>query len=81
VVRGCDPLAGAEQLRLEWGSEKNADYAGWLQLAHGAPGASSATMHLSFFGHQPENRGHQETVEDQMRAALDRLAAQVGRTG
>jgi len=67
-----------EQLRLEWGSEDDADYAGWLQVQHAGAGASSVTMHLSFFGDQPENRGHQDRVETEMRDALDRLAELVG---
>jgi len=66
-----------EQLRLEWGSEANGDYAGWLQVSHAGAGASSATMHLSFFGHQPENRGHQDSVEQAMQEALRHLAERV----
>jgi uncharacterized protein YndB with AHSA1/START domain len=66
-----------EHLRLEWGSESDADYAGWLQVSHAGSGASSATLHLSFFGGQPENRGHQQGVEKEIEAALRRLADQV----
>jgi hypothetical protein len=66
-----------EQLRIEWGSESDGDYAGWLQVSHAGPGASSVTMHLSFLGDQPEAVGHPEQVEAQMSAALDRLAEQV----
>jgi hypothetical protein len=67
----------AEQLRIEWGSEGGADYAGWLQVNQAGPGASSVTMHLSFLGDQPEAAGHPEQVEAQMSAALDRLADRV----
>ena len=54
----ADGLVGVrpEQLRVEWGSEDSADYAGWLQVEHAEPGHSSVVMHLSFLGDQPETR-------------------------
>lgn len=45
-----------DQLRVEWGHAP--EYAGWLQVEHGAPGRSSVVLHLSFLGHQTETRRH-----------------------
>jgi hypothetical protein len=71
-----------DQLRIEWGSEDDDSYAGWLQVAHGGAGASSVTIHLSFLGDQPEARGQQQQVETEIDGALQRLADHVlARTG
>jgi hypothetical protein len=66
-----------EQLRLEWGSAGDGDYAGWLQVFHAGAGASSVVMHLSFLGDQPEAGSHAPQVQVQMSEALRGLAEQV----
>lgn len=68
--------ARPEQRRLEWGSRDTPDYAGWLQVEHAGEGRSSAVLHLSFLGDQPENHGGRAAreVEAAMDEALDKLA-------
>src|SRR5215475_3047505 len=66
-----------DQLRIEWGSEDDGDYAGWLQVAHSGADASSVTMHLSFFGDLLEANGPHPEVEAQMDDALRHLAGLV----
>jgi uncharacterized protein YndB with AHSA1/START domain len=68
-----------EQLRVEWGH--GAEYAGWLQVEHGAPGRSSVVLHLSFLGHQPETRKHGDAGPELtvwMEDCLTRLEQLVG---
>ena len=74
----ADGLVGVrpEQLRVEWGSEDSADYAGWLQVSHAEPGHSSVMMHLSFLGKQPETREHGHAA-DEVRAWLDDALARL----
>ena len=66
-----------EQLRVEWGSERTPDYAGWLQVQHADPGHSSVTLHLSFLGHQPET--HSGSEADEVRRWLDDALANLER--
>lgn len=74
-----------EQLRVEWGSDKTPDYAGWLQVEHAGEGRSSVVLHLSFLGHQPETRPHghaREELQAWLSDGLDRLERLVAaRTG
>lgn len=71
--------ADAEQLRLEWGSRDDDEYAGWLQVYASGPGASKANLHLSF--REPSPFAHHGRVDEEvpkrMAEALDRLAALV----
>jgi hypothetical protein len=66
--------AEKDQLRVEWGSRDTPDYAGWLQVSHAGDAehedrSSEVTLHLSFFGHQPQShRGH---AADETRQGLD----------
>lgn len=73
--------AEKDQLRLEWGSRDTGDYAGWLQIYHGAAGSSEANLHLSFFAHQKQ--AHPGAEADALRAEMDealrRLAEEVTR--
>jgi hypothetical protein len=81
--RGIVGVVGVDtdQLRVEWGSGDTPDYTGWLQVFHGGTGSSSALLHLSFRGGQPESRADSRAahlVEHEMSVALDRLADEVG---
>lgn len=66
-----------EQLRLEWGSEEDGRYAGWLQFTGIEDDASEAVLHLSFLGEQEMAAEHDEQMDVGMAQALDRLAAVV----
>jgi hypothetical protein len=67
--------ARPEQLRLEWGTRDQGDYAGWLQVAGLDSGASEVTVHLSFFeeSHDPGR----QAVHDALDSSLRRLEEQV----
>ncbi|MBT2443962.1 SRPBCC family protein [Streptomyces sp. ISL-36] len=67
--------AEREQMRLEWGTREQGDYAGWLQVAGIDSGASEVTVHLSFFegSHDPG----EQAVTRALDASLERLAEQV----
>jgi uncharacterized protein YndB with AHSA1/START domain len=67
----ADGLVGVrpEQLRVEWGSERTPDYAGWLQVQHAEAGHSSVTLHLSFLGDQAET--HPGAAADEVQHWLD----------
>ncbi|MFI1678537.1 MULTISPECIES: SRPBCC family protein [unclassified Streptomyces] len=64
-----------EQLRLEWGTREQGDYAGWLQVAGLDEGTSEVTVHLSFFeaSHDPG----EEAVHTALDQSLQRLEEQV----
>jgi hypothetical protein len=67
--------ARRDQLRLEWGTREGGRYAGWLQVEGIGSGASSVTVHLSFFDERyapPADR-----IADALDESLDRLAEQV----
>lgn len=75
-VFGVNP----DQLRMEWGSRDTPDYSGWLQVFHDGAGASSVTLHLSFFDGQPEARVDTKAgrlLRHEMSQALERLAQEV----
>jgi uncharacterized protein YndB with AHSA1/START domain len=77
----ADSLFRAErdQLRVEWGTRGQGDYAGWLQIYSHDDGTSEVNIHLSFFDeldHAVRGRRADE-VEAELDAALDRLATQV----
>lgn len=69
--------ARPEQLRLEWGSDRTGDYAGWLQVEHqGATDTSEVVLHLSFFDELDKTyrAGHGDAVAAELEEALERLA-------
>ncbi|RKS68051.1 polyketide cyclase/dehydrase/lipid transport protein [Motilibacter peucedani] len=70
-----------DQLRVEWGSDRTGDYAGWLQVHHQADEASAeVVLHLSFLDELDEDyrrKGRGEAVEQEMTDALERLEAEV----
>lgn len=71
--------AERDQLRVEWGTRGQGDYAGWLQVYSHDDGTSEVNVHLSFFGdldHAVRGSRAQE-AEDELTSALDRLAAQL----
>lgn len=61
--------AEPDQMRLEWGTREQGEYAGWLQVAGIGSGASEVTVHLSFFdeGHDPGERAVSEALEGSLR--------------
>ncbi|MEU6776723.1 SRPBCC family protein [Streptomyces sp. NPDC046759] len=67
--------AQRDQMRLEWGTREQGDYAGWLQVSGIGSGASEVTVHLSFFdaGHDPG----EQAVCDALDGSLRRLEEQV----
>ncbi|GGO45006.1 hypothetical protein GCM10012287_11870 [Streptomyces daqingensis] len=67
--------ARRDQLRLEWGTREDGRYAGWLQVEGIGGGASSVTVHLSFFdeGDAPPD----DRITAALDESLDRLAEQV----
>ncbi|MBB6080751.1 SRPBCC family protein [Streptomyces paradoxus] len=67
--------ARPDQMRLEWGTRDQGEYAGWLQVAGLDGGASEVTVHLSFFdeGHDPG----EQAVTDALDTSLRRLEEQV----
>ncbi|KJY43850.1 hypothetical protein VR41_01265 [Streptomyces sp. NRRL B-1568] len=64
-----------DRLRMEWGTRETGRYAGWLEVTGAGSGASTVTVHLSFFdeSHAPSDG----SVEDALEKSLDRLAEQV----
>ncbi|MCP2259812.1 Polyketide cyclase / dehydrase and lipid transport [Streptoalloteichus tenebrarius] len=68
-----------EEFRMEWGGRDTDRYTGWFEVAQGAPGHSTATLHLTFRGDLPETASGEaaEQVDSGLRAALDRLASLV----
>jgi hypothetical protein len=73
--------ASTEQLRVEWGGRDHPEYAGWLQVADSAAGASEVTVHLSQLDEPPERTPPQraEEIETMLGDSLDRLADEVER--
>ena len=67
--------ASPDQLRLEWASQGDGRYSGWLQVADEGAGASEATIHLSFLGDQAQAHGGQaaQEVEQMLTQSLERL--------
>ncbi|MEW2625984.1 SRPBCC family protein [Streptomyces sp. NPDC048106] len=61
--------ARPDQMRLEWGTREQGEYAGWLQVAGIGSGASEVTVHLSFFDdrHDPGERAAEEALEGSLR--------------
>ncbi|RJK96322.1 SRPBCC family protein [Vallicoccus soli] len=70
--------ARPEQRRLEWGTEADGSYAGWLQVyASGTDDrASEVNLHLSFLGDQPQAHGGAAArdVQAELERALEALA-------
>ncbi|RZS89855.1 polyketide cyclase/dehydrase/lipid transport protein [Motilibacter rhizosphaerae] len=85
--RGSQPYEGdglfraqRDQLRLEWGSDRTGEYAGWLQIHHQAQDdRSEVVIHLSFFEELDERyrASRAQAVEAELEEALDTLAEQV----
>ena len=69
------------QLRLEWGSDEDGRYAGWMQFEGIEDDRCEAVLHLSFLGEQPQARRQDDEVRRGMEEALDRLAAEVEKPG
>ena len=72
---GCAPRS--EQLRLEWGSDRTGDYAGWLQVEHqGATDTSEVVLQLAFLDELDKTYGvgHGDAVVAELEEALERLA-------
>ncbi|PRH77969.1 hypothetical protein C6N75_17385 [Streptomyces solincola] len=67
--------AHRDQMRLEWGTREQGDYAGWLQVAGLDTGTSEVTIHLSFFdeSHDPG----EGSVNQALDTSLGRLEEQV----
>jgi uncharacterized protein YndB with AHSA1/START domain len=67
--------AREDELLLEWGTQDDGRYEGWLRVEGIGSGASAVTVHLSFFeeGHAPPD----EKVTMALDESLDRLAEQV----
>ncbi|GLX53080.1 hypothetical protein Shyhy01_60300 [Streptomyces hygroscopicus subsp. hygroscopicus] len=61
--------AEPDQMRLEWGTREQGEYAGWLQVAGIGSGASEVTVHLSFFDdrHDPGERAARQALEGSLR--------------
>ncbi|NUW39064.1 SRPBCC family protein [Nonomuraea rhodomycinica] len=73
--------ASRDQLRVEWGGRDHPEYAGWLQVADRADGASEVTVHISLLD-EPEDgtaRERGEQVRSMLDESLDRLAGEVAR--
>jgi uncharacterized protein YndB with AHSA1/START domain len=73
-----------DQLRVEWGSDRTGEYAGWLQVHHQAdPDSSEVVLHLSFFDELDEEyrAGRASAVDAEMTDALERLEEQVRSPG
>lgn len=75
----ADGLLGArdQQLRLEWGSDEDGRYAGWLQFTGIEDDASEAVLHLSFLGDQPQAHQRDPEMQRGLEEALERLAQAV----
>ncbi|SEG96952.1 Polyketide cyclase / dehydrase and lipid transport [Nonomuraea solani] len=69
--------ASEEQLRVEWGGRDHPDYAGWLQVADTAAGASEVTLHISLLD-EPDSGDRANEVRELLGRSLDRLAEEVG---
>ena len=75
--------------RLEWGSDGENNYSGWLEVEDGKDGASDVTVHLSFAPRpdlaqrMDEQTGdHDRTIQQGLEAALLSIQNQVeGRGG
>ncbi len=70
--------ARPEQRRLEWGTEADGSYAGWLQVyASGTDDEhSEVNLHLSFLGGQPQAHGGAAArdVQAELERSLEALA-------
>lgn len=70
--------ARPEQRRLEWGTEADGSYAGWLQVyASGTDDErSEVNLHLSFLGDQPQAHGGAAArdVQADLERSLEALA-------
>jgi len=75
--------ADREQLRVEWGSRGEGDYAGWVQVYTTTSEASSVTLHLSFFANHPQAhpgpaaRELQSAMEESLRRLEELVRRQV----
>ncbi len=67
--------ASPERMRVEWGTRDTGAYAGWLQVAGIASGASEVTIHLSFFD-ENDDPG-EAVVNDALTRSLERLEEQI----
>jgi hypothetical protein len=70
--------ASEEQLRVEWGGRDHPDYAGWLQVADTASGASEVTLHISLLD-EPDSSERADEVRKLLGLSLDQLADEVTR--
>ncbi len=64
--------ASPDQRRLEWGSEGDGRYAGWLQVYDYGDGQAELNVHLSFFDEAAGEVGPDE-VEQGLATALQRV--------
>lgn len=79
----------ASEHRLEWGSDGENRYSGWLEIEEGQAGASEITVHLSFAPRPDLTRrmdeqtgDHDRTIQEGLEAALLSIRNQVeGRGG
>ncbi len=74
--------------RMDWGSDGDSQYSGWLEIAHGADDSAEVTVHLSFGADSAEGAIQRQTgdreaaINDGIRAALESIRNQVeGRGG
>ncbi|MEV0388928.1 SRPBCC family protein [Nonomuraea sp. NPDC050643] len=65
-----------EQLRVEWGGRDHPGYAGWLQVADTADGASEVTLHISLLD-EPDSGERAGKVRTLLDRSLDQLAEEV----
>ncbi|MFF7356068.1 MULTISPECIES: SRPBCC family protein [Streptomyces] len=71
-----------DQMRLEWGTREQGDYAGWLQVAGIGSGASEVTVHLSFFDatHDPGEEAVLDALDDSLRRLEEQVRIRVDHT-
>ena len=74
--------AERDQMRIEWGTREQGSYAGWLQVAGMAAGASEVTVHLSFFddSHDPGERAARDALDSSLRRLEEQVRLRVDHT-